>query len=81
MNLTKFLPTLDDWYPNYPRHTVRCSLVQLPTTKEYRVCVWGADDTGMERDFESYDEAKEEYDLLPNPITKDYLRIRDFIPA
>ena len=32
----------------------------------YRVCIWGADDFGMERDFEVYLEAKEIFNTLAN---------------
>ena len=58
-----FKKTSDDWYPCYKiekdaRHSE--GLVEVIFTKlidgMYRVCIWGADDFGMERDF------KEEYD-------------------
>jgi hypothetical protein len=49
-----FKPTNDDWYPNYPNDTVRVALmVNMDNKGEiwHRVCVWGADDCGMEMDF------------------------------
>lgn len=54
-----FKPTRDKWHPNYhiaddARYAetgfVRVSLLGL-NDGVHRVCVWGADDMGMERDF------------------------------
>lgn len=59
-----YLPTQDNWYPNFERNTVRVSVVFLAPrqikslrsalktsdVKEVRISVWGADDFGMERD-------------------------------
>jgi hypothetical protein len=42
---------LDDWYPCFPGNMVQVSFMLLRDGK-YRVCVWGADDCGMERDFD-----------------------------
>ena len=52
-----FKKTKDCWNPNFPGNVVRVSIMlHLPTfnTKDeswHRVCVWGDDDTGMEKDF------------------------------
>ncbi len=43
-------PTSDDWCPNLPDGTVKVSFIEL-FDGCWRVCVWGGDDTGMERDF------------------------------
>jgi hypothetical protein len=60
--------TNDDWYGNYKiaNTSVNADLVKVSFTQtgcdpkrfqgEFRVCVWGNDDCGMERDFGS-DEA------------------------
>ena len=68
-----FKKTSDGWYPCYKiekdaRHSE--GLVEVIFTKlidgMYRVCIWGADDFGMERDFEVYLEAKEIFNTLAN---------------
>ena len=51
------IKTPDDWRPNYPNNEVELSIMQLnPKPVAYRVCVWGMDDLGMEKDF-----------ITPNP--------------
>jgi hypothetical protein len=75
-----YLPTTDDWYPNFERNTVECSLLKLRDGM-FRVCIWGADDTGMERDFESQMDAKAMFKALPNPVTRDWLKAQGFVPA
>lgn len=54
----KFLPTLDDWHPNFKRNTVRCSLYSRSKWNVFSVSVWGNDDMGMEREFENLEDAK-----------------------
>jgi hypothetical protein len=47
------VPTPDDWNPTLEDGTVEVSvLIMLPSTGGFdiRTCVWGGDDTGMERD-------------------------------
>jgi hypothetical protein len=58
-------PTSDDWYPNLPDGTVTVMFVEL-STGQWRVCVWGGDDCGMERDFAHVDRqpARRLYDRL-----------------
>ncbi len=86
--------TDDDWHPTVCGR-VLASLVILkaqPRKKPsrhhrrddmWRVCFWGADDTGMERDFLAYDEAKAMFDLTTNTgnINQDDLRSQGFHPA
>jgi len=43
-------PTSDDWFPTAADGTVKVSFAEL-STGQWRVCVWGDDDCGMERDF------------------------------
>lgn len=56
-----FVPVTDDWIPNHPGNTVKVSTMSLhqglAPANAYRVCVWGADDFGMERDFPTKEEA------------------------
>jgi len=62
-----YKPTDDDWYPSFrlndaeegnPPTTklVKISLLYL-AGGTYRVCAWGNDDFGLERDFEDKSEA------------------------
>lgn len=60
MRINVYKKTNDDWYSNYKikegDDVVQVSFTQTgPDPKnfkgEFRVCVWGNDDCGMERDF------------------------------
>lgn len=67
--MTIMMPTFDDWHPNHQlvnhpsRVTdgVKVSFIELLPFRKFsvmwRVCVWGNDDCGMERDFESRTDA------------------------
>ena len=49
-----FKPTSDDWYPSYHLKSmklVEVKLLELFNPDGWRVCAWGADDFGMERDW------------------------------
>ena len=49
---TQRVPAADDWYPNFDGGLVQVSQMPLRTTPVlHRVCVWGADDFGMEIDL------------------------------
>jgi hypothetical protein len=61
-----FKKTKDNWYPNYEERISGDSLVEVSFMKlypseeypeNYRVCIWGADDFGMEKDFVTENEA------------------------
>lgn len=58
-----YKPTTDDWYPNFENNTIRISLLLL-NDGTFRVCAWGNDDFGMERDFESLGEADDIFDTI-----------------
>ena len=47
-------PTTDNWCPNYNNKTVAVSPVLNISDGSFRVCVWGADDMGMERDLKTF---------------------------
>lgn len=88
-------PTSDNWRPNFPRNTVEirvhvyynCIPEGTVPNGMIRVCVSGADDTGMERD-ERLDISEYESRLkeigdwlaykLPNPLTMAWLRTQGF---
>lgn len=69
MRVEVFKRTQDDWYGNYKivgdqrvSDLVEVSFLNLgptlqPGQPNWRVCVWGNDDCGMERDFENETEA------------------------
>lgn len=59
-----FKPTNDDWHPCYRDNTVEVSYIgelwrgiKGDRPKQWRVAVWGADDTGYEKDFDNEQEA------------------------
>lgn len=76
------LYTPDDWYPNYPNNEVELSIINL-SDGQFRVCVWGNDDFGMEKDFNSADLAEQTYDTIKNSgvVTKEDLYVMGFETA
>ena len=84
-------PTSDNWHPNFPRNCVEVSvylyfnpdnIAHSFRDKVIRISIGGADDTGMEIDYEP---SPAEYEAtlewvrhfvlyeLPNPLTKKWL--------
>lgn len=94
--LTVFVPTKEDWYPSYrvgnpeeykhhfQYHTylLRVNLIMLDSNT-FRVCVWGADDKGMEKDFDSLDEAISQYFTIITQkwLTQSFLEASGFLHA
>jgi len=73
--------TSDDWYPNFTGNMVMVSLTQYA---DYgRVSIWGADDSGMEKEYEDIRVAASEYsELLSRElITRTLLDSLGFIGA
>ena len=62
MKVTVFKRTTDDWCPSY-KTTSSDQFVEVTFNKldplglEWRVCAWGEDDMGMEKDFLTEKEA------------------------
>ena len=99
MHCNVFKVTSDDWFPPYrlgswyngtkPNETqlVEVSFTQTgpnpPTSGEWRVCVWGGDDCGMEKDFTAENEAwccfLEVIGL--EDVTMEELKNREFVSA
>jgi hypothetical protein len=95
--IEKVIETTDDWHPNYSGDRVRIFIMKSIYTPEtqfqhnlVRVAVWGADDFGLELDFQGPAEEseamflkwKEEiYDKVPEPCTKQYFRDLGFVDA
>jgi hypothetical protein len=77
----KWLKAADDWYPNFSGDLVRVSFMPLLTGGKWRVCVWGADDLGMERDFETRLPALECYQNLPKVLSQKMLKDLGFVRA
>lgn len=65
--------------PNKPAHLVRVSLHKMKSG--YRVCVWGADDFGLEKDIEDLTEATECYRKIKPLVKEDELRSKGFVTA
>ncbi len=80
--------TSDEWYGNYcivgePGTALVCvSLLQLDDG-QWRVCAWGNDDCGVERDFLDRDQALAVFleVITPNTVTMDDFIKRGFISA
>lgn len=76
-----FKRTTDNFQPNIPGDLVSVMLGKLaPDTDEHRVGVWGDDDFGMVKDFDTYQDAQELFLELTeyNDITKQLLLSLDF---
>lgn len=87
-----FKLTSDDWYPSYKLggyHKGRKApqLVEVShfklTNGQYRVCVWGADDTGMDFDTNSGNKALRIFLTVISwdDVTMSGLKELGFIPA
>lgn len=82
-------PTTDDWCPNYPNNEVRVAMMLNMEHNGkiwHRVCVWGNDDLGKERDFHGADEkdlAVELYRTVVRnpPVTFAKLKLLNFVNA
>jgi hypothetical protein len=86
-----WVPVAEDWYGNFKIEddrrfqTTRLVLVSAMGLSDgkYRVCVWGNDDFGLERDFDQPGEAMTLFQLIvsqPYP-TKEWLKNLDMVPA
>jgi len=72
--IDKTIRTSEEWYPTIDG-TVRVSFIRL-TSNEWRVCVWGGDDFGLECDFprNQYHQAKQLFDKLVDFTTQTKMR-------
>ena len=86
--VTIFKPTSDEWYPSYDSmdqrygKLVRVSLLKL-SDGQWRVCAWGADDHGMERDYHTRREALSVFKKLTalDRVNHQHLKELGFVPA
>lgn len=74
------MPASDDWHPCFPSGLVAVGFFPLKGGG-WRVCVWGADDSGMEQDFEDEEVARRCRQELPIVISREDLRHLGFRPA
>ena len=76
-------PTTDNWSPNFENNMVLVSYIGKLTDGNFRVCVWGNNDLGMEYDTKQEKNAKEMFQRLSkkNIITQKKLLKLDFIYA
>jgi hypothetical protein len=93
MNMVRtavFKLTNDNWCPSYKlgnEMAVEVSFIPLVSYKtegnKWRVCIWGEDDTGMEKDFVSESEAITAFlEVIGlNFVNFDNLSERGFYPA
>ena len=78
-----FKKTNDDWYPAFEmggEKLVEVSFIQLtpwlPVEERiWRVCVWGNDDCGMERDFNPNEESHA-WSIFLNVIGEEYVDMK-----
>ncbi len=78
-----FKKTNDDWYPAFEmggEKLVEVSFIQLTPwlpaeERVWRVCVWGNDDCGMERDF-SPNEENLAWSIFINVIGEEYVDMK-----
>jgi hypothetical protein len=59
-----FKPTTDDWYGNYEVDTCKLKYLGKLSDGKFRVAVWGNDDFGIEKDFDTESEAIDMFDKL-----------------
>ncbi len=87
-----FKRTTDDWYPAYVikndqrvNKLVEVSLLKFALDKGYRVCVWGADDYGLEKDYPIEDQEEAKTIFLKviglEDVTQNILKDMGFYPA
>lgn len=73
---SKFLKTHQDWHPTLQDGTFRLSLLKL--RNGWRVCAWGNDDFGFERDFPNFSEAFDLWNSLGDWTTQEWFRANGF---
>lgn len=96
MNLPqeKFIKTAENWYPTKKDGTFRVKILKFhedqigknervkELSTKYRVCCWGEDDFGLEKDVYTLKEAKIMYDKITDYITQYELKVlMGFWPA
>ena len=85
--ITVFKLTNDDWYPSYTiqewykgvrlQRMIELSQIELGYDKTWRVCAWGGDDFGLERDFVGEYAEQESSDIFILLLEKGQIDTKD----
>lgn len=90
------IATTDEWFPCHDNRTVEVSLHRDPPRAQcgqgwdslprqpgsvWRLAIWGADDDGRERVFETEEEMRQMAARLSVPVTKAWLERNGFVQA
>ncbi len=70
----KNIQTQETWYPTIDGIVQVSLYIYKKEEGPHRVCVWGGDDFGLERDFKDPKEAKELYEKLTDNTTQARMR-------
>lgn len=76
IGLSVYKSTEDDWYPPFPNKTVKVIMFRGSYEDGWYVRVWGADDMGVEKNFEKKGDA---LCLFMSLISLKYVNIQDTI--
>lgn len=83
IKIQKYVKVTDDWYPNFKNNTVKVILMNQKYYAFVRICVWGADDYGLEMTFKGISEENEQkftewkeniFDKIPEYCNKEYFK-------
>jgi hypothetical protein len=76
----KLKPTRDNWCSNFPNNqvevTIYCNMASGTNGCWHRVCVWGNEDCGMEKDFFGEEQEKDALSVYAKVMNLDYVDFR-----
>ena len=70
----KSILTEEDWYPTTNGQVQVMLFIYKKDEGPHRVCVWGGDDFGLEKDFTYAKDARDLYDQLTDNTTQAQMR-------
>ncbi len=80
-NDTTVASTYEDWYPTVDGR-LELSVIYVYSPSFIRICLWGGDDFGMEKDYfaseKTFEEVLTEADNIPEPVTIEWLILNGF---
>ena len=82
----KYVTTTDWWCGNFIGDKVYVAIGELTPWKpdqkvQWRTMVWGTDDMGLEKDVDTFEEAKRLYDMIEDGVDFEYLTELGFYHA
>lgn len=81
---SRMVNTNEDWYPTV-NGQLKLLVIRSTHSSMIRICIWGGDDFGMEKDYTlsgiTFEEARWEAYAIPEPITVEWLEQNGFIVA